>query len=111
MISIEHREARKIMEKYLGRKLSMYELIHHIDENPQNNNITNLQILTPEEHGSIHGGKKQHRTLPAWNKTEPFIIKQILEFHKRGYNYSQISKLLRISDQTVRRYAVFPMEL
>jgi len=30
-------------------------VIHHKDGNKKNNKISNLQILTPEEHESIHG--------------------------------------------------------
>jgi len=30
-------------------------VIHHIDGNKRNNNIHNLDILTPEEHNKVHG--------------------------------------------------------
>jgi hypothetical protein len=30
-------------------------VIHHKDGNKQNNKVSNLQILTPEEHEAIHG--------------------------------------------------------
>src|SRR3990167_5537225 len=41
---IEILEHREVMEKYLGRKLGIKEIIHHIDTNKQNNNINNLQL-------------------------------------------------------------------
>ena len=60
------------MEQHLGRKLSDEEIIHHIDGNPQNNVISNFQIISRAEHikegmakrgivdsrGSKHGSSK-----------------------------------------------------
>ena len=50
----EHKKARKKMSKYLDRELTIHELVHHIDENPKNNKISNLKIMTREEHSSLH---------------------------------------------------------
>jgi transposase len=47
--------SRYIMEKHLGRKLKRNELVHHIDENPLNNEISNLKIVSYKEHRNIHG--------------------------------------------------------
>ena len=49
-----HKEARKIMEKQLGRKLNRNEIIHHIDENYKNNNLINLKLVSRTEHILIH---------------------------------------------------------
>lgn len=49
-----HREARRVMSKHLGRELSIFECVHHIDKNPSNNNINNLKIMTRQEHSSLH---------------------------------------------------------
>jgi len=47
---------RKIMEKYLGRKLdSRKEQIHHIDRNKLNNEIENLLVLSVSDHMKLHG--------------------------------------------------------
>jgi len=51
---------RKTMEDYLDRKLTLYEVIHHIDGDVTNNSIENLQILTNSEHRKLHV-KKQNR--------------------------------------------------
>ena len=50
-----------IMEKHLGRYLKYYgrgnaenEVVHHIDKNRLNNNISNLQLMTLREHSILH---------------------------------------------------------
>ena len=47
------REHRYVMEQHLGRKLESYEHIHHINGNPTDNRIENLQILTNSEHQKL----------------------------------------------------------
>ena len=49
------RRHRLIMEKFIGRYLRPDEEIHHIDFNKENNHISNLQILSKEEHARLHG--------------------------------------------------------
>jgi hypothetical protein len=43
-----------VMENHIGRKLLKHEVVHHIDENKQNNVIENLQLMTRAEHCSLH---------------------------------------------------------
>lgn len=40
-----HKHARKMMEQYLGRKLTSKETIHHLDHNWKNFEIDNLYIF------------------------------------------------------------------
>jgi len=48
-------EHRLIMEKFLGRVLSKEETVHHIDNNPLNNNISNLMLFKSKgAHISFH---------------------------------------------------------
>lgn len=48
-------EHRYVMECYLGRKLLKQEVVHHIDNNPSNNEIKNLMLLeSQKKHREIH---------------------------------------------------------
>lgn len=50
---------REIWEKFYGRKIPKGYVIHHKDFNCRNNSISNLQLLTVEEHLKLHHkGKK-----------------------------------------------------
>lgn len=42
------------MEKFLGRKLSPNEIVHHKNEDIIDNRIKNLEILTRSEHAKLH---------------------------------------------------------
>jgi len=54
---------RKIVETHIGRKLSSNEEIHHIDKNPRNNDVSNLLIVSHDEHEKIH-----NKRIPKWNQ-------------------------------------------
>jgi ribosomal protein L37AE/L43A len=47
------REHRYVMEQFLGRKLLTNEHIHHINGDPTDNRIENLQVLTNSEHQKL----------------------------------------------------------
>lgn len=45
---------RLVMENYLGRYLKEDEYIHHKDGNKLNNDISNLELVYPEQHAKEH---------------------------------------------------------
>lgn len=45
---------RKVMEQYLGRKLLSEEIVHHIDGNKLNNDISNLELTNRSKHIDMH---------------------------------------------------------
>lgn len=49
-----------LMEKHLGRKLLPNEQVHHIDENPLNNDISNLAVICRGEHQRQHSTGKHY---------------------------------------------------
>jgi hypothetical protein len=47
-------EHRVIAEKILGYKLSYNMVVHHIDDNPKNNDISNLMVMDRRTHIRLH---------------------------------------------------------
>jgi hypothetical protein len=45
-----------VAETFLGRKLTDSEIVHHIDENPSNNEPSNLAVMSKDKHIALHKG-------------------------------------------------------
>jgi len=90
-IVLEH---RKIMEEKIGRKLVKSEIVHHIDNNPLNNIITNLKIVSKDEHIKLHKKNLKMIKLKCYICKKYFIRR--LRFHKdnirRGYKHIYCSR-------------------
>lgn len=43
-----------IMELAIGRKLARSEVVHHIDHNRVNNDLSNLALMTRAQHAALH---------------------------------------------------------
>lgn len=52
----QHYEHRLVMERYLGRKLTANEHIHHLGDKADNR-IEMLQLVTNSEHGKLHNAE------------------------------------------------------
>ena len=78
---------RILMEIKLGRKLNENEQVHHIDENPLNNNYNNLKILLLGEHQRIHSTKYHDKEVicPCCGKKFTWTSKSQSHFY-RNYN-------------------------
>lgn len=48
------KDYRKLMEQELGRELNSLEVVHHKDGNHFNNKLSNLEILSRQEHNLFH---------------------------------------------------------
>lgn len=63
---------RLVVERSIGRVLDPKEQVHHRDQNKQNNELPNLEVLSPKEHNRLHREiRKQKRWLTAEQLTLP----------------------------------------
>lgn len=105
-ISVDGRDVyihRFLMEMKIGRRLRRDEVVHHIDENPHNYDLSNLVLLSVPDHAIYHHRGRKKGT-PAVNRTPEDVVRRIVLLSKKGMNYSEISRMVGVSDETVRRY-------
>ena len=81
---------RKIYEEHYGSIPKGYH-IHHIDFNHNNNDPSNLEALTPEEHGKKHERHIPNQTGKTWKWSEKSKdrwskTRQGMEFSKEHIN-------------------------
>ncbi|MFT9003767.1 MAG: YopX family protein [Liquorilactobacillus hordei] len=94
---------RLIMENHLGRYLNKRtELVHHIDGNRSNNDISNLKLTTPQEHfiKEHYKGRNANGQFVADDKAF-FNIKYRL--YNRDLGIEQIYSLKELISKTYRR--------
>lgn len=68
---VARREHRVLMEKHLGRTLEPWEVVHHKDGNPSNNDIENLEVQdfgshTAEHHRGTRKSRDAKRSMEAF---------------------------------------------
>lgn len=96
---------RYLMEVKLGRGLDCGEVVHHIDGNCHNYDLSNLMLIRACDHAIFHKCGRPKGML-ASNKFSKKVVNNILKLHKKGFNYSEISKIVGVSDNAVRRYVL-----
>ena len=65
------REHRVIVERHIGRRLEPWEVVHHKDGNPSNNQISNLEVVefgahTAEHHTGSRRSADARRSIEAF---------------------------------------------
>ena len=107
-------EHRLVMENYLGRKLDEFELVHHINEDPTDNQIENLELCTRSSHARFHQNGRElpykflHHDKPSYRGSDaphsklieeniPFI-RQLLSNH---VSERKIARMFGVSRGTI----------
>ena len=76
-----------LMEEKLGRKLLPNEQVHHVDENPLNNNLDNLELTTLGEHQRMHSKFIEYEEICEWCNKEFVVTKKHHHNHRKGTKY------------------------
>lgn len=63
---------RRIAEEILNRKLSTNEVVHHLDNDSNNNNITNLIVISRPTHTKLHHFLNEQRVILEKSLNENF---------------------------------------
>lgn len=87
--------ARYLMSVKTGRLLNDREQVDHIDENKSNDDISNLQILSPEENREKYISNRCKKTLVILICPEcfsVFAIRKSSSFEKKGSKFHCCSK-------------------
>src|SRR3989338_4961893 len=66
--------------KRYNKRFSDY-MVHHIDWDKTNNELSNLQIVTPQKHADIHGWKIEYRGKTYYPESKT-VTKKIEEKYK-----------------------------
>ena len=78
-------EHRLVVEEREGRRLLPGEVVHHVDDNPLNNDPDNLVILSRAEHHRLHAtGSKRRR----WTCEEKARAR---ELHDAGMTIAEVA--------------------
>ena len=85
------RISRLLMALHLGRSLDKNEVVHHLDEDPTNDSIDNLQIMSRSDHSRIHhlSGKYKLCDLPPKPKARFKFIDPLDGWHPTEFEIGQ----------------------
>lgn len=83
---------RYVMEQKLGRFLKSNEEVHHHNENPLDDRLCNLELMSKDEHARLHMKKLDH-DLIFLLKLEGLGAKRISK--ETGYKLSSVKSAIK----------------
>ena len=61
---------RLVMERHLGRLLTQGEIVHHLDGDKANNDLSNLELLRQSDHVRLHEPENHNRYVRAHREAQ-----------------------------------------
>jgi hypothetical protein len=93
------REHIFVIENFISRPLKKYEVVHHIDGNIVNNDLTNLVILSKTEHDCYHKLMKM-REIDYSKHTIPNILKTLYpDITQEFIMYAELTRIASVRDR------------
>ena len=116
---VKYDEHRWLMEQHLGRKLETWETVHHKDENPRNNDIDNLEVMSKSDHARMHGKERgiselaikrsaeaRRGVTPSWARLSPEDVQYIRDNYlprDKEFGCRALGRKFNISHQLILR--------
>ena len=94
---------RHIMSLKLGRWLLPNEIVHHIDGNRENNEITNLELTSRSIHAKMHNKKLKEKICPICKKDFQPRYSSQKYCSKSCSNYKCGNSLCKINSIEIRK--------
>jgi hypothetical protein len=85
-------EHRHVMAKHLGRPLLRTEVVHHIDGDGLNNDVSNLQIMSQRDHQRLHMMESGPRLYP---------IAEAIRLREDGWTTTAIAKRFNVGAHNI----------
>lgn len=80
-----------------------YTVVHHIDHNPENNRVENLEWISDEEHRSMHAIEQNSKPVYQYTLDNKLVKKWSSEAEARRNGYNNISKCYN-TNKTVKGF-------
>ena len=88
---------RLVMENYLCRPLEPWEVVHHIDGKPLNNEIDNLEVMSRSDHLVLH---LRQMPIEPWTEREMEVA---LALRSQGLPIDEVANMVGKSYFATRR--------